>query len=306
MARRSTRLLSAFLLGALACGAARAADPAGPTTELVRVGMTRSAAEGNINDVKAATKVWIEGIVDELDLRKMVSADVRVFDDSEGLGREVAAGLVDVIVLSTPDFLAFGGSAAMDKIFAYEKGGTTLEQYIVLARKEAGIRTLADLRGRSISMLRSIRLSLAEPWLDQELAGAGLPPLRRHVGDLVQEEKATRCVHSVFFRKRDACVVNALAYRTICELNPQIGRDLVTVAASPSYVPSLIALRRGYTSSLRPDLERAIREVHKTPRGQQILTVYMIDRLVEVQLQALESARALLTVAPKPAPGAAP
>ena len=294
MARRSTRLLSAFLLGALFCGDARAADPTGPTTELVRVGMTRSAAEGNINDVKAATKVWIEGIVDELDLRKMVSADVRVFEDSEGLGREVAAGTIDVIVLSTPDFLAFGGNAAMDEIFAYEKGGTTREQYVVLARKDSGIQTLGDLRGKTVSMLRSIRLSLAESWLDQELVKAGQPKLRQHVGDLVQEEKATRCVHSVFFRKRDACVVNALAYRTICELNPQIGRDLATVSSSPSYVPSLIAIRRGYTSSLRPDLERAIREVHKTPRGQQILTVYMIDRLVEIQSDALESARGVL------------
>ena len=295
MSRWRLQGLIALALGGLACAALRAADPpADRPREEVIVGLTRDAAEGNINDIKAATKVWIEGIVNDLNLSKVVVADVRVFDDSEGLRREVEADRLDVAVLSTRDFLAVGGAQRLDALFAYERNQSTVEEYLMLVRRDAGLASLADLRGKSVAMLHNIRTSLAEPWLDRELQRANLPPLRQLAGQLVEEDKATHCVHGVFFRKNAACLINAHAYRTICELNPQIGRDLVTLAASPPYVPSLVTLRRGYTSELRPILERSIREVHKTTRGQQILTVYMIDRLVQISTNELSSACELL------------
>ena len=258
------------------------------------MGITRDSAEGKVNDVKAATKVWIESIISQFDLNSHPLVDVRIFEDSDSLRQATTENALDIIVLRTEDYFDLGGSQLCDSIFAYEKHGSTQENYLLLVRRDSGITSLGDLAGKSVVILGSIRTSLAEHWLNHELRQHHLPALRQLAGSVDTVEKPTRCVHGVFFRKNAACIVPALSYRTICELNPQIERDLMPIATSPMYVPSLIGIRRGYSSEFRPVVERAIAEVHKTPRGEQILTVYMIDRLVRISTNELESARALL------------
>ena len=138
-------------------------------------------------------------------------------------------------------------------------------------------------------------MSLAEPWIDRALANAGLPEAGVLFGDVTHEMNVSRAVLPVFFRKADACLVTRNSFEMMCELNPQIRRRLELLATSACLVPSITCLRAGYDSTYRPRIVEALGDLHKEPKGEQILSLFRVDRLVPFEPHFMDSAIDLLT-----------
>jgi ABC-type phosphate/phosphonate transport system substrate-binding protein len=99
----------------------------------------------------------------------------------------------------------------------------------------------------------------------------------------------------VFFRQSDACLVTADAFELACELNPQLRRDLKVLVASPPLIPTLLFFRRGCTGPARAEVEAAILDLHSTPAGQQVLTVFQGSRIERHPLSCLDATQALFS-----------
>jgi phosphonate transport system substrate-binding protein len=138
------------------------------------------------------------------------------------------------------------------------------------------------------------RMSLAEPWLEGELSSLGLPRLKALFGHVAREKKLSRALLPVFFGKADACLVTRHDYDLMCELNPQIQRTLKPLAVSRVLVPSVTCLRRGYNSAHRTDIIDALGKLHEEPKGQQILSLFGVDRLVPFEEHFLDTAMKLV------------
>lgn len=259
-----------------------------------RIALTPDAASEGVSesDIKAATIAWAETIGAERSLSLHV--DVQVFPGAHALDRALREQRVDMATLSTADYLQVDGAKSFDALFVESRNQTLDERYVVLVRRAGPVKTLADLQQQTVLTFTGLRMSLASRWLDQRLTQE-TGSKRSEWGILLKNEtKASACMHKVFFGQAVACLVNARSYATMSELNPQFNRDLVVLAESPSYIPCVIGLRAGYDADIRPDIEQAILEVHRRPRGEQFLRVYKIDQLVALPAGGLESAMALV------------
>ena len=58
-------------------------------------------------------------------------------------------------------------------------------------------------------------------------------------------------------------------------------------------VPRVLCISSDYRSALHEALEEALRDLHEEPRGQQILMLFKIDRLIPFQETFLGSAQTL-------------
>jgi len=269
----------------------RAAEPA---PEIIHVGIVRGSLDGpTMNDAKAATKIWMETIFSEQG-ETAAQSDVQLYADRTAIKAALERKAADLAVLGTADFYALGGPATFDRVFLYSRGGKVAVRYLLLVRADSGIETLANVRGRQLVLLDSVRTDLAERWFNSRLKQDGLPVMRQLAKEVVVERKSSKCIQRVFFRNADACLVTARTYRTAVELNPQLGRQLTVLAKSPPYVPSLIAIPASYTAAVWPILERGILSAHTKPKVRQMLRVYRIDRLVRQTGDELASAKALL------------
>jgi len=265
-----------------------------PVPEIIHVGIMRSSTDGpTMNDAKAATKVWLETIASE-QVGHAFQPDVQLYADRAAIKAALERKTANLLVIGTTDFYALGGPATFDRVFLYSRGGTVAERYLLLVRTDSGIEALADVRGRKLIFLDSVRTDLAERWFNSRLKQDGLPVMRQLAKEVIVERKSSKCIQRVFFRNADACLVTASTYRTAVELNPQLGKQLTVLAKSPPYVPSVIAFPADYTTATWPTLERAILSAHTKPKGQQVLRVYRIDRLVRQTGDELASAKALL------------
>jgi len=137
-------------------------------------------------------------------------------------------------------------------------------------------------------------MSLATIWLDTLLLQKGLRRAAEFCGRATFVNKATKVALPVFFRQADACLMTRRSFETMAELNPQLGKQLRVLAASPEVVPSGFAFRADYHSPFREQILVEMTQLSESPAGQQILALTQADRIQERPLSCLDSALELL------------
>ena len=134
----------------------------------------------------------------------------------------------------------------------------------------------------------------ATRWLNSVLLEKGLQPTAEFMGLVSQKSKLSSVVLPVFFRQSDACMVTRTGFDTMNELNPQIGKTLKVLATSPKVVPILLCFRADYAPAFKDKILRGLRDLHLSPAGQQVLTVFRCEKLEEIPSDGLQGTLDLL------------
>ena len=98
----------------------------------------------------------------------------------------------------------------------------------------------------------------------------------------------------VFFRKTDACVLDAENWDLLKEMNPQVGKKLRVIGTSPTFVEGLNCVQVNH-KEFRDDLLKALLELHADPQGAQLLLVFRSPKLLPADPQLLQGVRELYT-----------
>jgi len=173
-------------------------------------------------------------------------------------------------------------------------GGTFTEQYVLLVHKDSGIQSISDLKNRRLLIYSSLRGSISPLWLDVLLATNGSPEPAKFFSNITPVSKPTRTVLPVFFHQADACIVTQNGYNVICELNPQVMRDLKIIATSPPIIPSVTCFRAGIPPLYVERILNAVVDAQHTVSGRQVLTIFQCDRINELNKNQISTVRELL------------
>lgn len=281
--------------------------PAGDAAPFRIAFSSRMFADINENDARAAVKAWSLAVATERNLPVDPSATIGPVGILSNL---LAAGQVDAIGLPVDEFLTLNKTLAFQPLFVGVQGDSTMDEYLLLVRNESITRTVVDLRAKSLLIFEHPRTCLAIPWLDALLARDGFQRTEQFFNPVMRKTKLSAAALPVFFGTADACLVTRYGFDTLVELNPQVGKRLRILAHSPKLVPTVLAVRARYESPIRGQVLAAMRDLHQTAGGQQVLTVFQISRLEEHPPACLENAAALVDeyarLQPAPAPPARP
>lgn len=233
----------------------------------------------NENDASAAVRVWAQMLSKEHDIP--VDPTVRILRGQKEIATALHAQTIDVITLTTDEYWTLTNEVSFGSpVFGARKGCLT-EQYVLLVHRDSNIQRLTDLRGRSLLVFHNPRTSLACPWLETVLGQDGENGLAGFFSRVAEFSKLTRAILPVFFRQSDACLVTRQGFETAAELNPQVGKQLRVSAASEELVPVVFCFRDDYHTTLRQRLLAEIAHVNLSPAGQQFMTLFQCDALVE-------------------------
>ena len=250
------------------------ADPDAP----IRLAISDSlVADVNLNDARAAMLIWIKRISRELNV--VIDYDARVFNTTKEIFDRVRGGVLDAVAVNAVEYWQIAD--LMDpKQIVVQAGAAGLVQYAILARKSAGIAQLVDLRGRRLTVLKAPGMCVADAWLTTILSDGNLGPVGPFFGSVTSDTRPFQVVLPVFFGKADACVTTTQAFETICELNPQVAKDLVVVARSPAMVVNLYAFRRNFPVVRRERLINALSSLSSNQAGRQLAMLFHFEELV--------------------------
>lgn len=259
----------------------------------VRLALSESVVgDVNLNDARAAMKVWISMITKELN----VVIDPKLFSTTQEIYDRMHRGDLDAVALNVLEYRQIAELLDTSQIVA-AGGPAGFEQYVILTKVSAGFRQLGDLKGKRFCTLKSPRMCLAADWLFTILDEVHRGQAEQFFSSLSVDSKYSRVVLPVFFGQADACLTSKRGFETMCELNPQVARDLKVIASSPPMVLSFYIFRKNYHSPSRQRVIKAISSLRNTTAGQQLATLFQFEELALRDSACLTPALAILDAA---------
>ena len=168
------------------------------------------------------------------------------------------------------------------------------DDLLLLVRRDAGIRTPADLPGKRIALLQDDELS--DLYLDTLMLKAGKRAGASEFKSVAREDRSAQIVFRLFFGRDDAALLYRNAYETALALNPQIASKVQSLEdfSFKSRVAYTGLFSRRVAPEQRERFVNAALSVDKTARGQQVLAIYHADRVGRIGVADLGPYQQLL------------
>jgi len=269
------RQFAQLIAGAAVCSAAPALSFAQTQGRLFRVGVSIDTLAGaNINDARAAYKVWTKEIGRSLG---MVRTEMipEIFIPSAQMIKMIHEGSVDCFAITALEYAKIADLLDPDAVFIEDYSADGLE-YLLVVHSANPYKKVEDLRGSQITTHHHHDTTLLNIWLSLLLANSGLPPLDRFFESQVSRDNLNQVVLPVFFRRTQAAALTRRSFNMAVELNPQLGRDLRVLATSPKVIPMVFCFRRGSDAEGVREFKDAMLKLRTVPAGQQVLELYQI------------------------------
>ena len=238
----SRRRALALMLGACRClrGAPAAADDGAP----LRLAISENVVgDVNLNDARVATQMWMKRMAQDLDLT--VEYNPKIFETTAEILSRARRGTLDAVALNVVEYRQIADFLDSSQVIA-SAGAEGPERYVILVRQNGAIQKLADLRGARLIMLNAPRMCAATAWLATILDEGHFSQSEQFFGSVTTDPKVSRVVLPVFFGQAEACLAAKRGFDAMCELNPQVAKDLKVLAASAAMVVTFYVFRKNY------------------------------------------------------------
>jgi ABC-type phosphate/phosphonate transport system substrate-binding protein len=260
----------------------------GPT---LRYGLSATAiSDVNPNDALAARLLFARTIGQAVGY--WTEAQAQIFQDPDSIVRATNSDSVDVVAMSTVEFLSLERTMKVDPFVVYSVSGQVDGEYVLLAREN--VRSLADLAGKRIALYNtSTARDLADTWLDVMLMEAGQPESAKFFQRVLVNRKRSQATLALFFGQVDAAIEPLSAYETAAEMNPQVRQQLKVLARSPRLLQGLACVRRSLDADVRRRyLEKAV-VMHELAQYRQTFVVLHVNQIIAFEPRFLDQTRAL-------------
>jgi len=256
----------------------------------VRLALSESLVAGaNLDDARAAMLTWIRKIGMDSNIR--IELTPMVFEPSAEIFRRARSRLFDAVALNVVEYRQIADELDSSEIICESEG---LQRYMLLVKRGGAIQTLGDLRGRRLLMLGGPRMCVASAWLTTILDEGHFGPADQFFSSVAEDAKAARVVLPVFFGQADACVASKRSFDVLCELNPQVAKELTAIAVSPALLTGFYVFRKNYASAVRERFAHLYSNVSGTVAGKQLATLFQFNSLSILDATCLEPVLAVL------------
>lgn len=271
-----------------------AQDPAaGEKQREIKLGyLTSMLADVDRKDAHVALKVWTENLSkDEGIFFKTYS---EIFDSLEDMVKALVEEKIDMVSFSALDYLRIRSLIPVEPEIASAWSDSPFAVELLLVRSDSGISSVEQLQEKSLIIEKLATGGLPQIWLDTQLMKRGLSLHQKFMSPVKYVDKPNAAVTPVFFKQAVACIVRETGFRTMVELNPQIGKQLKIIDQSPPCLRAFACYRPGYPREDRKTLNKSAVKLHTTEKGRQILTLFKTEKIIPYDPAFLASTEALV------------
>lgn len=291
-----SKIPAALFICALLLTCSTVIPPSGHSEETfhLSLGYTgRAYLETNNKDVKAAVSVLIQKIA----WKYFGKSEAQYYDNISEMAAALKSGNVQVLCGPPEEFMKLRALTPLDPILitASSRGHET--ELLLLVRKDSGIRSLLDLKNKSIVMpaRNTSADNMFQIWIETLLMRAGYSSIDTFFSSVKENRATSRGIMTVFFRQADACVVTRQLFSLASELNPQIERELVPIARITKLSNGIISVDRRLPDNFREKIRQAFLAVPESPEGKQLLMLFQISKMIPFRPEYLTATVALFT-----------
>jgi len=165
--------------------------------------------------------------------------------------------------------------------------GTSTYHGYIFVRKDSGIRTAADMKGKKFAFVEHATtagyLFPLAYFKEHRIAG-----LNSYLGESYFAGSHDAAILAVLNREADIGAAKNTIYDALAAENPRIEQELVILAASGAVPQNCLAVRRGLDPELKSALKRALLNMDKNPRGIEVLRKFGARGFIETTMKDYE------------------
>lgn len=283
-----TFLVTLILVGNLNAQAKKSSED----EKVFELGVLRSTfINVNINDATVAINTWAN------QLRNKLKVDAKfkliLFDNTDDMVKYNANKNLGMVILNSIDFLKLRSKMSLYPIYTSNDNKNIYNKLYIIT-KNPGVKNISELKGEKLGFCLKRNNPIPEYWIEVLLAKNKLPHLKKFFSQTEEFQSESQLILSVFFGQTDVGIITETSFKTMDELNPQIGKKIKILKVSPGFIfdiSSLTKASRNYSYS-KDIIEDAI-NISQYPAGRELLTLMKTVKIVPFRPEYLKSTETL-------------
>jgi phosphonate transport system substrate-binding protein len=262
------------------------------------IGFTGSAFQEVTNtDIKAAVSVLMQKAA----FKHFDRGEARFYENLAEMAADLKSGRIQALGLPVEEFVEIKKMAPLDPLLVTSSTGGSETELVLLARKDSNIRSIWDLKERSIVIppRNPKYCTFFQVWLESMLYSKGYNEMEDFFSSVKESKTTSKAIMPVFFRQADACVVTRQVLELTAELNPQINRELKIIASKGKLAQGIIAVDRRLSEETKERIRLAFLTLHQTADGEQLLMLFKVKKLIPIPSGYLRETEALYRMHPR-------
>lgn len=244
-------------------------------------------------DVRIAMEIWqrkLNDMIGDYDL----GPENYFFDDIPSLINSLKTGKINAGAIPCVDYIRSREKLPVVPILLPTRNEDVVDTYILLVNRRSEFADLSGLKSRNLIVETGERGRIALLWLDTLLLKRGLPESSDFLRSVRKVDKVSQAVLPVFFRQADACIVTYDSWNTLCELNPQLKKQLRILEQSPGYLGAVFVIRKDFPLQSMETFVKNVLAVQTKPECKQMLMLFRFNGLVKFEQSHLKTIEALV------------
>lgn len=241
-------------------------------------------------DIRVAVRMLSQKVA-----RKTVgSANSQIYDSIADIEQDLKAKKLDAVALTPEDFIELSSHIPLDPVMVTETDRGREVSLLLLTRKDSRIRTVRDLKSRTIAIPAKIVQygNMYFTWVETLIMREGFQRIEAFFSTVNEAPSPSQALMQVFFHQADACVVTDQILDLASELNPQIGKELVILARVDKLAGGIIVFRHDLPEDRKQKLRQALLTLHEDQEGKQLFVLFHLNRLVPFRPEYMRATKA--------------
>jgi phosphonate transport system substrate-binding protein len=158
--------------------------------------------------------------------------------------------------------------------------GTSTYKGYLFVRKDSGIKTVADMKGKKMAFVeQSTTAGYVFPlaWLRSN----GVTSLNGFFSEQFFTGSHDAAIMAVLNRKSDIGAAKHTMYDRVRKDDPRVDRELIILARSPEVPSNGLCVRKDLDTAVRTALKNALLNLHRDPAGKQVLEQFGALEFIE-------------------------
>ena len=202
-------------------------------------------------------------------------------------------GGADMAFFSSGGYANYSGFKGIELLASQQRMGLPYYQGYLLVNSDSGIKTIEDLRGKTVAFTDPLSYS-GHTFLVQELHKRGFTP-ENFLGRYLYTDSHDASFKAVVNRVVDAAPVSRIVYDRAMAANSSIAHQLKIIAVSPPAGIGPVVAGKNMKTEEKKILRENLLTLHEDSEMQKALQGLSIDRYVEPQPELFDPIRKMLT-----------
>lgn len=238
-------------------------------------------------DVYASTKILASEL--KKDMKSNEQYEIFVCSSIDEILERIKTPF-DVMYLSPIEYLKLKKKFDLEPVLISEIDNNYGDIYYLITNNSENIKSISDLKNSTINILSNADEQHPTIWLDKLLRENKLPVKNKFFKQINLDYKTNNVVLPVYFKKANAAIVTKSGFELICELNPNIKKEIQILNKSNPMMRAIFCFDgRNKDAERKKFLSDYLQKLHNNNHGKQILNLYMVKRIIPYKAEYIES-----------------